>query len=373
MSGDMEHRENRSWLDATQTGHTLDRLFGEFLAFFADHPEYDIISYGTAKVETGTTTPATWLAWANTDGSGAVPWSENSWFVVEAQKASATLNGDGTRQWQAKFQVANATGFDDCNVADTAYLHEADTGVLCVRFSPDGGWVGSGTLDFSAVVASDNYRIADVPAANCAFYLHIAGDNDTVGWVGQIDNDGQLPNYLRQRMGVIGEIVRRSSGHTKPELLIVTRMIDAIGTTAHDLGKGVGEGDRLVFDSPAGSGGVPSFSLAADGTALENHRIDGATPGAHILNAHHDGTTNDIMFATGPDPWSGDDEVMAILVRQAQSSHNSVLGQLRLFGSCDERILAGAVLGDGSYLSVGKDTNTDGGIAFVWSGEVPLF
>ena len=139
--------------------------------------------------------------------------------------ASATLNGDGTRQWQVKFQVANSVPYADTSGSDKGL--DGVTGVVSVRLSPDGGWVGSATRDFSAVVSSPDLRWSYDAASDEDFNLHLAGDNDTVVSVGQVVTNGFLvPNYAYQRAGYIGEIVRRNANHTKPEYLMAPYFAD---------------------------------------------------------------------------------------------------------------------------------------------------
>jgi hypothetical protein len=347
------------------------RLFAELLAFFDDHANFSIISYGTAKVETGTVTPAAWKAWAETDGSGAVPFADNSWFVVQADKASATLNGDGSRQWQAKFQVTTTTGFDDCNVADVEHGSgtEGDLWSLFVRFSPDGSWVGSGTLDFVAVTASDNMYAADFgggsPLGDYDFLLHVIGDDDTIIWVAQADDNPPvpaLPNYDLQRFGYLGEMVRRSSAHAKPELAIIAPILRSGG---YRLRKGSNEAASSVFSDPRyGGSAVPSFSLGADGSPVLRHMTWAA--------ANNVSANDDLLWNGAPDPWTGDAEFIGIMIRQNHEEHNSLLGQLRLIEAAGEYVTEGNLWGDGTRLAVGDDTATRGGLAVPWPGSTTL-
>lgn len=371
MSGTMQYRLNKSWFDSIQQSYGAMKLFAEILAFFDDHPEFDIISYGTAKVETGTTTPTTWKTWADTDGSGVCPFADNSWFVVEAQKASADLSGGGSRKWQAKFQVTRSTGYDDCNVADVEYGTgtEGETYSCYVRFSPDGGWVGSGTLDFVAVTASDNMRVGDYDylTGRCNHLIHLMGDDDTVIWVAQgCRYNVVLPDYAFQKFGYLGEMSRRSSEHTKPELAIIAGL-HPYGSD-HDLKKGSNEKTTAIFNNPAYDGTtVPSFSLAADGTEVTQH--------AFWCLANGLSTINDLLWNGAADPWSSEAEFLSIMVRQDHEEHNSILGQLRLIKSAGEYITEGNLWGDGLNLAVGADTATRGGLAVPWPGSstLPIF
>lgn len=368
MSGNLEFRVNRSWYASIQANVSPYRLLAEILAFFDDHPNYSIISYGTGKVETGVITPTTWKAWAESDGSGVCPFGDNSWFVVEAQKASASLNGDGSRKWQAKFQCTTVTGFDDCNVADVEHGAgtEGNDWSLYVRFSPDGGWVGAGTLDFVAVTASDNMLVIDDYASgrHCDWAIHLIGDDDTVIWVANGVEPGQvIPNYNNQKFGYLGEVVRRNSGQTKPELAIVS-YLHYYGS-GWDLGKGYNEVATIIFNSQTyGGTTVPSFSLAADGSGVTRHNFwsDKDTGGANT----------DLLFNGASDPWTGEDEFMGIVAKQDETSHRSILGQLRLIEAAGNHIVEGQLFGDGTRLSVGKNTATQGGLAVPWPGSTTL-
>ena len=365
MSGDIQFRVNRSWFSAVQAGVSAKRIFGDFLAFFADHPNFHIISYGTGKVQTGVTVPTTWKAWADSDGSGVPPFADNSWFVVEAQKASAALNGDGSRKWQAKFQVTTTTAFDDCNVANIDYGSEGEFQILAFRFSPDGGWIGAGTLDFGGgVVASLNMLIADFDwPSEYNYYLHILGDDDTVLWVGHSRLVGNpIPYYPNQKFGYMGELVRRNSNHTKPELAMAQHLYHTGGRV---LAKGDGEDATVIFSNDQMT--VPSFSLGADGTSVTQHRV---------FIAHKDNTASgDMLFNAGPDPWSGEDEFLTIPIGQNHQEHQSVLGHLRLIELAGNYIIEGNLFGDGTRLSVSYNTAVRGGLAIAWpgSGVGPIF
>jgi hypothetical protein len=367
----MQYRLNKVWTDSVQTGFGIMKLFAEILAFFDDHPEFTIISYGTAKVETGVITPATWKAWADTDGAGACPFADNSWFTVEAQKASADLGGGGSRQWQAKFQVTRTTGFDDCNVADTEHGSgtEGELYVLMARFSPDGGWVGSGTLDFVAVTASDNMYVGDYDWSFGALNhrIHLIGDDDTIIWVAQAAETAvSLPNYGYQKFGYLGETIRRNANHTKPELAIIATL-NRTGA-GHDLKKGSNEAVTAIFNDPRYNGTTcPSFSIGADNTEVLQHMF------ASSQNTL--GANADLLFNGGPDPWTGDDEFLGIKARQNYEEHNSVLGQLRLIEAAGNHVSEGALFGDGTRLSVGEGTVTRGGLAVPWPGVTtsPIF
>jgi hypothetical protein len=369
MSGVMQFRVNKVWEDSVQNSIGIARFFAEMLAFFADHLEFDIISYGTGKSETGTSTPTSWKTWADSDGSGTVPFSDNSWFVVEAQNASASLNGDGSRQWQAKFQFTSTTGFDDCNYADVEYGSgtEGTYHRLMVRFSPDGGWVAGTTLDFTSVTASDNLQIADADFndSRVDFGLHMIGDDDTIIWVAQLMTyGGTLPTYSLQRFGYLGETVRRNSNHTKPELAIVGT---AIYNAGYVLGREWDEPSTRIFNSPQQGSNIPSFSLDSDGNVVDKHMF--------WCGHNTTGADSDILFTGADDPWTSETEYIGILVRHDDGEHNSIIGQLRIIEIADSYKSEGNLWGDGTRLSVGYQTSTKGGLAVPWpgSGTSPLF
>lgn len=367
MSGTMQNRLNRTWFNSTQDRKGIHRLFAEFLAYFDDHPEFAIIASGTAKVQTEATgnAPVAWKAWADSDGSGAVPFADNAWFVVAALKASADLSGGGTRQWQAKFQFTDTTGFDDCNVADNDYGYENVFQSLCVRFSPDGGWVGTGTLDFVAVTASDNLRVADFTRLTGSqdFQIHFIGDDDTMLWVAQSTQAvAAFPRYDIQRLGYLGETIRRNANHLKPELALIADMRHLGGWV---LRKGSNEVATAIFSDPLyGGSSVPSFSLGADDTGVIRHM---SWCGANRMSADYDLLWNGLA-----DHWSGDAEFLAITVRQNHEEHNSILGQLRLISAAANYVDAGKLWGDGTRLSVGHATATRGGLAVPWPGSTTL-
>jgi hypothetical protein len=371
MSGDMQFLVNRVWSDVTKTGNAVARYFSQFLVFFNNHPEFDIISYGTGKSETGTTVPTSWVTWAESDGSGALPFGDNSWFVVQAQKASAALDGDGSRPWEAKFQYTSSTAFDDCNEADTEYGAgtEGTTHKMYTRPSPDGGWVGEGTQDFVSVDAGDNIETVDATTDTSEnnFGLHIIGDDDTVIWVAQyLLAATPLPLYSRQRFGYLGETIRRGTGITKPELAIIGSAFS--GTTGYLLKKDYNFPIANVFNSPRQGTDVPSFSLTSIPTeVVTKHRF--------WAGFEDTGANEDMMFNTNPDPWTDETEHLGIIARQDSDRHNSVFGQLRLIEASAEYITEGNLIGDGTRLSVGYDTAVHGGLCVPWpgSGTSPVF
>ena len=114
MSGDYRTRENRVWDDTIQNNVAPFRFFWEFVTFVNNHTGFTVLAYGTDTTQSGTTIPASWLAW---DGVTAPPFSDKDWFVFRADNASTLLNGNGNYQWEAKIQVVNTSGtnFTDCS------------------------------------------------------------------------------------------------------------------------------------------------------------------------------------------------------------------------------------------------------------------
>lgn len=352
MSGTIIFRENIVWLNATAPGYTHHRLFWELLKFFDDHPNVDIISWGTGGVEGGTTTPVAWLTWA-----APVPWSNNSWFVVESQKASASLNGDGSRQWQARFQVANSAPFADCS--GVAHGDEGTTGVLLVRFSPDGGWNGA-TRTFAGVTASENLRVSFDAAANKDLRMHITGDDDTVVVYCQLCSG---VDYRKGRLLHIGETVRRNSNLPKPEVAISGHFRANDENSLYPSCSRM-SGSAGAFYSYSAIPSDQSFCLNADGTACHGLAIGG-----------HSNNVESFQKGTGTDRWTTEAEVLVPLVRQRQDPHNSIIGQLRLVWLLNNIVAEGSLTADGNIISVGYDPATNAGVGIPWpgAGTFPIF
>jgi hypothetical protein len=359
MSGVMTYRLNRKWQNSAQPGDMHFRMFWELLNFFNDHAGYSIVSYGEGATEQGTSTPTAWLTW-----NDPPPMAENAWFVVNADNSSATLNGDQSRQWQVKFQVANSAAYADTSGSDKGL--DGSTGVVAVRMSPDGGWVGGATRDFVAVTASGDLRWSSDSAADEDFNLHLAGDDDTIVVVGQVVTGGYTtPNYSYQRAGYLGQLARRNSNHVKPELLVAPYFIDAAAAAAYPICARYNSSTHQFSEASA----IPnSFSLAADGTPVEQHMFAGM---------HRDTTSYDSFWQinSDPEPWGGTTVKIGIPVRQNFEEHNSLLGQLRFFASLSNAISEGNLTGDGTTLSCGYNTAVRAGVGFPWPGNttVPVF
>lgn len=359
MSGTLLHRVNRKWENASQPGVMNFRMFWELLNFFVDHPGYSIISYGVGGTEQGTSTPTAWLVWGSPP-----PMSENAWFVVNADNSSATLNGDGSRQWQAKFQVANSTPYADASGSDKGL--DGTTGVVAVRLSPDGQWVGSATRDFLGVTSSPDLIWCTDAASDEDFNIHFCGDNETVIAVGQVVTGGYAtPSYSYQRAAYIGETVRRNANHLKPEYLMAPNMRDATAAAAYPVCARFSNSTHQFSESSVIQN---SFSLAADGSGVLQHKHAGM---------FRDTTSYDSFWGQSmdPEPWGGSYINMSVMFRQYYQEHNSILGQLRFFGLLSNMIAEGNLTGDGTVLSCGYSTTSRAGVGIPWPGStvLPLF
>lgn len=357
MSGTMQYRVNRKWQNASQPGVMNFRMFWELMNFFEDHSGYSIVSYGTGATEEGFGTPAAWLAW-----NDPPPMGENAWFVVEATYSSATLNGDGSRQWQAKFQVANSVPYADTSGSDKG--QDGVTGVVAVRLSPDGGWIGSATRDFVAVTSSGDLRWSYDAASDEDFNIHLAGDNETVVAVGQVVTNGFLtPNYAYQRAGYIGEIVRRNANHAKPEYLMAPYFADLTAAADYPVFKRDSDSTGMFHEASVIKN---SFSLAADGTQVNQHMHGG------LLRQGSYGSN--FGRYCGTDPWSGEEVAFSPLLRQNFQEHQSLLGQLRFFSLINAFVAEGNLFTE-NILSSGYNTIAWSGLGFPWPGAstFPLF
>lgn len=357
MGGTMQYRINRKWENATQPGVVNFRMFWELLNFFNDLTNFSIISYGEALVEQGTSTPTAWLTW-----NDPPPMGENAWFVVRANLSSATLNGDGTRQWQAKFQVANSVPYADASGSDKG--EDGTTGIVTVRLSPDGGWVGGATRDFVAVTASQDLRWSFDAASDEDFNLHLAGDDDTVVAVGQLGTGVYAaPNYAWQRGGYIGQLARRNASHLKPEYLIAPYFADLSAAADYPV---VGRGSDTTHIFHEASVIKNSFSLAADGSPVNQHMHAG------LFRASSYHTWFGRYAIT--DPWSGEEVAFSPLVRQNWEEHQSLLGQLRMWTLISSLVAEGNLFAD-NILSCAYATITYSGVGFPWPGPTifPLF
>lgn len=359
MSGTMFYRVNRKWENASQPGDMNFRMLWELLNFFADNPGYSIISYGEAGVEQGAGTPTAWLTWADPP-----PMAENAWFVVNADHSSATLNGDGSRQWQAKFQVANSTTYADASGSNKGL--DGTTGVVAVRFSPDGGWVGAATRDFVAVTASADLIWATDAASDEDFNIHFAGDNETIVAIGQLGTGVYLsPNYTYQRAAYLGELARRNANHTKPEYMMAPHFRDSGAASDYPICARYNNDSNQFSEASIIRN---SFSLAADGSEVTRHMHAGM---------HRDTTSYDSVWGQGmdPEPWSGSYVNIGIPIRQNHQEHNSLLGQLRFFSLLSNMIAEGNLTGNGTVLSCAQSTTSRAGVGFPWPGVTtfPLF
>lgn len=264
MSGDLIYRVNTlcpsynssDWADDI----TPAIIFAEFLTFINSHPNFDFAGYGTGASQTGTTPPSSWWTWDYRVGS--VPFGDNSWFVINATKASKDMDGSGDYQWQAKFQVTLSSGFDDCSGSD--YSFEGNTYTICCRSSADGGW-NSGTCDFaptSGADISDNYRVEY--GANYDLAIDIVGNNDTIFWRGMgLENDFDL-DYCRQ--GYLG-IINRRTGVDKPFFMMVGAISEDYGGDGTDIARNAAYETVAGYNwRPERTFDWPTYSIGPDGT-----------------------------------------------------------------------------------------------------------
>jgi len=348
MGGTFDYRVNETWLNSTLPSNSCFRFFWHLLNYFIDHPDYSIVQYGTETTPGGTGDPTGWTSWPPA-------FSDNAWFVVQADLSSELLDGSGSRQWQCKFQIFNSSsggGFDDCSGQD--YGEEGSYELICKRFSSGGGW-NTGTLDFSDTTepVEDNINIFSENDLN--WKSHIIGDGDTTIIYGQNED------YATGRTIYLGQTVRSHAEITKPELSFAGR-INSLSA---------GPDYRMITSKNSLSGysafsytvscGWPSISVASDGTTA--------------INAHeYDAGDEDFMVGLSANHWTGDDNLIGILVRENQSPNYGLLGQLRLIRAVNETAGEGVLLGSNNWIQLASDSGSYGGIALKWPpAETPGF
>jgi len=349
MSGDLQYRINRSWLDSTQTNVAHKHFFWDFLNFINDHTAMNIIAYGTAAVQQGSSAPTAWLTWDDPP-----PMSDNAWFVFEANLASEYLNSSGTMKWQCKIQVADESSFDDPSGND--YGKEGDANaIVCSRLSVDGGW-SSGTLDFepvSTAEASDNHSIFRTKSLD--YYSHFIGDNDTLWWTGR----PSVGSFSQNRGGYLGMLNRRSVNILKP-------CISMVGTISGSAEGSYGEDSHICKDTSnshqfsylTSNIQWPSYNLARDGiTALD---------GTGKLRIEP--WNVEVLQNMGTHKWANESYVLGMLVAEYVVPDNcNVLGELRLIGACSIAHSEGTIFGtDSDYMQIAHSPGTYGGIAMQW-------
>jgi hypothetical protein len=352
MSGYIQYRVNRSWVDSSQTGVACFRVFWELLNFINDYFGYEFIAYGNETSQLGTTPPDSWFEWDDPPN-----YIDNNWFVFEAKNASALLNDDGTRPWQCKVQVYNSSsagaGFNEPSGTDYGYKGEYQ--LICFRFSPDGDW-SAGSKDFvpsSGADFSQNYCI--YRGSSVDFGIHFIGDNDTIWFIGDIGS--YIGTWSHTRGCYVGELVRRNSSHTKPELFMTGRIANNAIGTGLDAVIGRQSATNRAFGINQNTP-WPSFSLAQDD-------LNEVT--THILGGLSSTFQKDLPL----DPWSGNVELVSMMVRQEYSTINfSILGDLRFLRTCSDDYSGGTVLPDGNWIQIAEGYGTYGGIVMPWPNGV---
>lgn len=361
MSGTFTYRVNRYW-DSSTNSIAPAVFFWEWLHWINDHAGMVFKGYGTGKVASGITPPSAWLNW-DPLVTPAPPMSDNSWFVWEASNADPLLNGAGSTPWQAKIQFTLATGFDDCNVADTDYTQETATYVVCLRVSPEAGWDNTVALDFAPIGGediSDNFRIFE-ENLDGKFVLDFIGDDDTFWWVGAC-YDGLISEALaRARGGHIGLLQQQSLAIENPFLLTAGRISDITTGGGYDAVFGSTAAHYYVFGDPYVSMRWPSFSLWHDGTKIESHAHDSwdTTSRARLDRSE---ATNEVM-------------VLGMLVGTDVESKKVLIGEYRFMGATGFEFTQRTLTGDSSdWIQICYDVPNHPGVLMQWPpGVVPIW
>lgn len=370
MSGTFTHRVNRSW-DMSQPNISAGVFFWEWLHYINDHAGMSFIGYGTGKTQSGTTPPASWLDW-NPTTTPTPPFSDNSWFVFNADNADPLLDGGGSKQWQAKIQMTLATAFDDCNVADTDYDWEATTYSVVMRASATGGW-DSTPLDFApggGEEASLNFSLFN--GLNKMFVLDIIGDDDTLFWRGSafITTVSNAP--ARSRGGYLGMLQRRAGFISNPFFFTAGRLEDIASGTKYRALNWCYTNNNYQYqwqlggaefgDENGNDGKWPSYSLWHDGTAVTNHK-------------HDTWDANNLPRLT-PDNVTGEDVVLGIKVAQWKPPVKyTVLGEFRLIAKTAYQFGHSQLFGSNSeWLQFCYEGDANSGIGMMWpQGETPIW
>lgn len=362
MSGAFTDRTGIAWTKA-QPNISTSVFFWNWIHYVNDHAGLVWIAYGTDKSQTGTTPPSLWFDW-NPLTQPTPPWSDNSWVVFEAENADPLLNNGGTMPWQCKLQITEATGFDDCNVADINYTYEGSTYMVAGRWSAMGGWNAT-TLDFSPASgeeASYNIRLwgGDTNGRDENFYLEIVGDDDSIFWLGNAYDAVGYPDYAWQsRGGYMGMVQRRSSAITYPFFATAGILGDygyGAGDTAYNSRNA---GNVYYVWRPGGDWSWSSYSVWKDKTRITSHRLD-----------TWDGWELAEVQTFTP---SGESAILEILLAQWQAPKYAIIGELRFVGTCGYDWGFHEVRGtDPQYMQFCWDVASFGGIVMRWPvGIVP--
>jgi hypothetical protein len=363
MSGIFRSRINRIWRNSDQANIAPFRFFYELAKFVSDHTGMSWVGYGTAGVQSGTSVPSAWLDWDTvTDPS---PYSDQAWFVFQADNASELLDGSGSYQWQCKVQVVNTSGVNFVDPGAGGGLVGEDQ-LVALRFSPKGGW-SSGSLDFAPAGGedvSDNYACFYEDGID--FSVHFFGDDDTILFAGM----GHASGYWTMRSSYIGMIISRDPNIDDPCFFMVGRISDDSASTGRRavLRKATTTSSQFYWQYTAAtpSAGWPAFSIARDGTSgLTDYKIN-------VWGRFWCVAAGTYEYST-----PAKDIVYSMMVAQWETpNHYSIIGELRYMYCCSSAHSQGVLLGNNEYIQLSETTYSTsyGGIAFKWpSNEVPVF
>jgi len=350
MGGDLSITINRDWDRADRANYCHKAWFYDFYRMVSLHSSYSIISYGYEGAVEGTSDPSwSWTDKINDDE----PWgtsNDNVFFVFRADNASSDLMGGTSRLWEAKVQMATSS-FDDPSGSD--YGNEGLNYMVCIRFSPDGGW-SDGSIDFAPSGGTDVSGNYEALYGNLYSYsMHLVADDDTIMYFGKC-NTANLSSltYTPIMFGYLGEVKRAHSGIAKPEVSFIT------DTTA--TGFGLEDG---LFVQNGSAGNKASFSLAPDGTT-------------GITSNEAYGPQREHLDATSTCPFNGGRSFMPALFRQTDSTTPcyELIGEMRFLKfTGGSGLSAGDVIGDTySWLQCSRTPGTYGGAVIPWlTGETP--
>jgi hypothetical protein len=365
MSGTLQHRVNKIWNKET-VAYPTSVVFWHFLNFFNDHPSFSFVGYGNGKSQAGTTPPSAWFDWDPTVLATS-PYSENSWFVINADLASKALDESGDFQWQAKFQLSMGSGFDDCNVADVDYGWEGTVSCVCVRASAMGGWNAT-TLDFSPTggeAVSNNLNIFQNVTG--IFGLDIIGDNDTIFWRGAACASSLPTNGpFRSRSGYLGMVQRLHSAIEYPFLFVAGRIYDETANGGYRSVNWCYDNNNTYYAWKRGyqywdgaSYSWPSYSVWKNGSSCTTQKID--TWG---------NSTTQSYFTADP---LGNPINCAMKISQWKAPNKyGILGELRLVAKIGYQYNHGVRYGDNNeWLQFCLQGQTYSGVGMRWPISEP--
>lgn len=367
MAGDFVHSVNNIFDKADQSNITAAVVFNEILSYIDSHGHMDFAGYGTGSSQTGTTPPSGWINWDYT--TDPPPFGDNSWFIVNATSASASMNGTGDQQWQMKIQTTLSSGFDDPSGND--YGYEGNTYTTCIRASSEGGW-SSSTLDFaptSGSEASDNYRV--YAGQNESVRIDVVGDNDTIFWRG---NAGDSVNHYYTRQCYIGMLTRRFSDVANPFFMMCGCIYDGYSNTIADLRKNSAyAADGYRQWAPERVFKWPTYSISVkDGI----RRLTGSNDNYYAKRYPSEyGRTTYYPYSSTPTggSLSGMERIWhKIPVRQNRPPADfSVLGEMNLLVDTDTSEVYNAY-DAGPYIQIVPDYATYGGVGMRYPSAVEV-